>query len=90
MRGITAEWGRTHVANLGTSRAPPGRHVRIVSAAREGQELLHRHAGHVSGHAVRLRAPFWVSAALDIAASNTVAVSYSSCRFHHPYGAVCG
>ena len=59
-------------------------HEARAGATGEGRELLDGDAGQVGDHALRLRAPFWASAALDIAAANTVASSYSSWRFHQP------
>ena len=48
------------------------------------------HAYHVSDHERELLEPRCDAAASEVAASKIVASPYSSCRFHHWYGGVCG
>ena len=58
--------------------------------AQRRQELLERYASHVREHHTWDLAPRCEFVTGDIAASNTVAWSYSSCRFNHAYGGVWG
>ena len=58
--------------------------------AQRRQEFLQRHASDVRDHHTWERAPRWEFVTGDIAASNTVAWSYSSWRFNHAYGGSCG
>ena len=57
--------------------------IGTISSTGTPPDVRHHHHG-------RDLEPRCEAAAADRAASKTVAWSYSSCRFHHPYGGVCG